>query len=440
MFKKNRNVVIGMVASAISVAMTTGIGFAAEKGVVTADSLNIRKGPSTSYSVITKLPKGTVVNVESKNNGWYEVSLANGEKGWASGNYIEIKEIVQQQGSILNDTYLRAEANWSSEKLELLKKGATVEVVSVDQNWTKVKSNGKIGYISNDYIKVSDISSGSSSNTVTKQGQIVDDTYLRAEANWSSTKLELLKKGTTVEVVSKDSNWTKVKYNNQTGYISNDYIKEVSGSTSESTSGSTESVIKEKTGVIVTDSLNVRSGPGTSYSILTKVTRWEKVTILEQQSGWFKIKTASGVVGWASSSYIDVIDSSSESNVSDKVNAVVKLAKAQLGKPYEWGAEGPNSFDCSGLIWYVYKNAAGVNLPRVSRDQAKYGTGVSRENIKIGDIVAFDGNQDGVVDHVGIYIGNDEFIHAPKPGDVVKISSLSSSYYKKGLVAIRRVL
>ncbi|MPN32270.1 hypothetical protein SDC9_179748 [bioreactor metagenome] len=100
---------------------------------------------------------------------------------------------------------------------------------------------------------------------------------------------------------------------------------------------------------------------------------------------------------------------------------IVVYASKFLGTPYVWGANGPNSFDCSGFTKYVYaKN--GIGLPRVSRDQAQTGTYVSRGDLEAGDLVFFG----SPTHHVGIYVGNDSYIHAPRTGDVVKISSLSS--------------
>ncbi len=99
--------------------------------------------------------------------------------------------------------------------------------------------------------------------------------------------------------------------------------------------------------------------------------------------------------------------------------AVVQVALAQLGKPYVYGAAGPFSFDCSGLITYCYQ-AVGVLLPHYSYDQAKCGTRVSAAELRPGDLVFF--RQLG---HVGMYIGNGQYIHAPHTGDVVRIANLS---------------
>ena len=105
-------------------------------------------------------------------------------------------------------------------------------------------------------------------------------------------------------------------------------------------------------------------------------------------------------------------------------SAVVSIAKRYLGAPYVWGANGPNSFDCSGFTSFVYRQV-GVNLPRVSRDQINVGQRVSRSDLAPGDLVFFG----SPIHHVGIYVGGGMYIHAPRSGDVVKISSMSRGGY-----------
>jgi hypothetical protein len=101
-------------------------------------------------------------------------------------------------------------------------------------------------------------------------------------------------------------------------------------------------------------------------------------------------------------------------------NHVTEVAIAQIGKPYVYGAVGPDSFDCSGLVTYSYMNGAGKCLPRTSYDQAGCGVAVPLDQLQPGDIIGF--REWG---HVGIYIGNGQFIQAPQSGDVVKVTNLS---------------
>jgi len=102
---------------------------------------------------------------------------------------------------------------------------------------------------------------------------------------------------------------------------------------------------------------------------------------------------------------------------------VVTIAKRYLGARYVWGAEGPNTFDCSGFTMFVFRQV-GVSLPRVSRDQINAGQRVNRSDLQPGDLVFFG----SPIHHVGIYVGGGMMIHSPRTGDVVKISALFSDY------------
>ncbi len=142
---------------------------------------------------------------------------------------------------------------------------------------------------------------------------------------------------------------------------------------------------------------------------------------------------SSGVL-WDENGSYGIIDHRtflSESHGSKSVSGtmVALLALQQTGKPYVWGAQGPKSFDCSGLVHYVYK-LMGIRLPRTSYAQAKVGTAVNPSSLAPGDLVFFRRNG-----HVGIYIGAGHFVHAPHRGDVVRVSPLTG----KRISACRRI-
>lgn len=107
---------------------------------------------------------------------------------------------------------------------------------------------------------------------------------------------------------------------------------------------------------------------------------------------------------------------------------IVNRAAAEIGDPYIFGAEGPNAFDCSGLVQYVFSKF-GVRTPRVAADQANFGKPISRANLQPGDLIFFNWGGTGKVDHVGIYAGNGEMIHAPNSRSKVKRQKLTSYYW-----------
>lgn len=180
--------------------------------------------------------------------------------------------------------------------------------------------------------------------------------------------------------------------------------------------------------VLECDFLNVRTDATSKSEVIGKINTGDVVQILKDKNGWSEIKTKDGLQGWVNDDYLTSFE------VNAKIQKVIAVAKAQMGKPYRWGATGPNSFDCSGLMQYSFKNGANVSLPRVSREQATVGKKVSKAELLPGDLVFF--GRGGTITHVGMYLGNDQYIHAPQTGDVVKISRLSA----RTMATARRVI
>ena len=369
-----------MASVALPLMNASHVDAATDMRTVTASSLNFRTGPSTSYSII---------NV-----------LMNGQK---------------------------------------------VEYISTSGSWLKVKYNGVTGYVHGDYV-----TKGTTDNSTTGTTKYVSASVglnVRSGAGTSYSKLGKLEYKEKVTVLSTSNGWSKINYNGKTGYVDSSYLKStLQDSTNDNTNNETTGTTKY---VNTTSGLNVRSGAGTSYSKLGKLEYKEKVTVLSTSNGWSKINY-NGKTGYVDSSYLQSTVPGSNGNnannnnntVSTKANEVIAYAKTLLGKPYVWGAQGPNSFDCSGFTYYVFKNKAGIVLPRTSSAQSKYGTYVSKSNLKAGDLVFFDTNgaNDGNVSHVGMYIGNGQMIHASYGQKKIVIANFNDSYYHKAYVNARRVL
>ena len=259
---------------------------------------------------------------------------------------------------------------------------------------------------------------------------ISDSVNFRSGPSTNYSSICKLNKGDKVEYIGESGSWIKVKFEGKTGYVYGSYIGEYAS-------------IYLNVKYVTASSLNVRKGASTSYSVIGTLSKGTKVELISTSNGWSKIKY-NGNVGYVSSKYLSnsIVEDNTTASPSATVDKVISLAKSLLGKPYVWAAEGPNSFDCSGYTYYIFKKAANTVLPRTSASQSKYGTYVSKSNIKIGDLVFFDtsGVNDGNVSHVGIYIGNNEFIHCSSSKGKVVISQLNSSYYSKAYVNARRVL
>ena len=260
----------------------------------------------------------------------------------------------------------------------------------------------------------------------------------RSGPSTKHTSYGKITKGTKVTYLGSSGSWIKIKHNLKTGYVHKKYISSASTSTSTT-----------KTKYVATSAgLNLRKGPSTTYSTIQKLSKGSKVTVISSSNGWSKVKYKN-LTGYVLSSYLSskktsATSSATTSNSSQSTSSskVISYAKKFLGKPYVWGAQGPNGFDCSGFTYYVYKNSAGKTLPRTSSAQSKYGTYVSKSNLKPGDLLFFDtvGANNGVVTHCGIYIGNNQFIHAASGQGKVVINNLNSSYYINSYVNARRIL
>ena len=123
-----------------------------------------------------------------------------------------------------------------------------------------------------------------------------------------------------------------------------------------------------------------------------------------------------------------------------RIKGMLKRGLALLGTPYRWGGSTPESgFDCSGLVGYVFRNTLGIELPRISRDMANVGELIrDRDALAEGDLVFFS-RKGSRVDHVGIYLGNGQFLHSPRTGKDVEVASLATGYWSQKFLQARRV-
>ena len=427
-------------SGALAMSMVLPNSLAVFQAKVNADSLYLRQSPGGA--VITTLSKGTTVAVLNNSSSWYKVSV-NGKEGYVSGEYLTgttATDVALGTGTVKcsSSVNFRSAPNTSSTSYGELKNGTKVNVVGVSSGWYKVTYNGKTGYIHPDYITLASSSAGTAiapSNTVTSTTgnagtvKCSSSVNLRSEANTSSSILAELKNGTKITVVSTANGWCKVTYSGKTGYIKQDYVS-TTGSASNNTSASTGTAAVVK----CSSTVNFRSAASTSSTVLGELKNGTAVTVLSTSNGWSKVSYA-GKAGYISADYLVTASSGtaiSPSNtaasvsISAKRQSVLNYAAQFLGVPYVYGGSTPSGFDCSGFTSYVFKNTVG-SIPRVAQAQYDATTRVSRDDLLPGDLVFF-GSSTSSISHVGIYVGSNQFIHAPSTGDVVKYSSLTGSY------------
>jgi len=277
-----------------------------------------------------------------------------------------------------------------------------------------------------------------------KTGIITEDAVnFRAGPDTTYKILSQLSKGTKVTVVANEGDWFKVSYNDATGWVNGNYI-----------------TIRDEqisAGVVNTPVLNVRSKPNTTSEILCKLEKGAVVEIVEESGDWYRIYIGESRYGWIHSDYVTIREEkvsrgSQEGQVqaaeepvvdadTDLRQQIVNYSKKLLGIKYVYGGSTTKGFDCSGFVSYVF-NKFGITLPRSSKDMGNGGIAVKKADLKPGDLVFFDtnGGLNGI-NHVGIYIGNNKFIHASSSlGRKVTISSLGDSYYSKTYMRARDYL
>ena len=267
--------------------------------------------------------------------------------------------------------------------------------------------------------------------------EVIYGVNFRTQPSTSSKVIRMLKRGEDIHVISKNGNWLKIETKDgKTGYIS------ASSKYTDYNNSGTETKILY--------GVNLRSGPGTSYKVIRMLKKGESVSVIEKKNSyWLKVKTKDGKTGYisADSKYTNYSSSGSKSGsgtVSKSRSAVVSTAKSYKGDfKYKWGAEPwttKNKYtDCSAFMQLVFRKH-GVELPRTSRQQAKAGKSVKKSDLKPGDLVFFDTTGNGTINHVGMYIGNNEFIHASPIFNGIGVSKLTSSYWSKHYKTARSVL
>ena len=256
---------------------------------------------------------------------------------------------------------------------------------------------------------------------------------LRESASTDADIISTAMPGDTVVVIRQVDDWYLVDYNLDVGYM---YAEHLVFKAVESVDLGT---------AIVEDSLvNVRDTYSTDGNLVTQLSQGTEVTVIGINNCWYKIQYGD-YVGYVRSDLLALSSAptanstGTSSAVVSMGNQLVSLAYNYLGVPYVWGGTSTSGFDCSGYTQYVYKQF-GISLNRTAAQQLGNGYSVSYDELQLGDLVFFANTyySSEAATHVGIYVGNGQFIHAASGG--VKVTSLSDSYYASRYVGARRVL
>lgn len=394
---------------------------------------------------------------------------------------------------------LRETADAESKILEQITLNQEVEIVGEEGDWYQVTYNKITGYVSKELVTVNSNSQTTESNNqvsenitqenttvevnTTEEGtetssteeitlgeyKISENTRLKLIPSINATDVIELKADETVTVTEIMNGWACVETQTTKGWLRKDKLKK-----DEPVEESVEEVQEEqqepaqetpiKTQYVNSTTVNVRQEANTSSTIVTTVALNTEVQVYSEENGWSKVKV-NNVEGYISSSLLS--NSKQETSRSQSTSrrtsstktttkatsqataqttnvpasgngsSIVATAKQYLGYKYTYGGSSPSTgFDCSGFTSYVFKQH-GISLNRTAAAQYSNGVAVSRANLQPGDLVMF--GKSGI-NHVAIYIGGGQIIHASTPSTGVRIDSLSTGYYNNNYVGARRVL
>ena len=373
-------------------------------------------------------------------------------------------QIAIADSGVVNTTSLRIRQKPSllSSITGLIYKNTKIDTLGKTDNFYKINYEGKTGYVDSSYINIA-------KNPVPneKYGQITATSLnVRSGAGAIYPVTGDITLGNKVTIYDTLNGFYKIIYKGKTSYISTLYVKvigEKATNTNNTSSAPTPALQPTGSGnITASDFLNVRktASMDNNVIIMGSLQPNEKVDIYGIENNFYKIKY-SGQWGYIYKSYVSIVDATSTNDqyiekgqqydTGVTGNTLVSYSNTFLGMPYLWGGTTPaklgttgkyisGGFDCSGLVLYVYKHF-GITLPRTTMDQINIGAPININNLQNGDLVFFTTNtaSPDEISHVGIYIGNNKFIHCPKPGDVVKISELTG-YYKENFVIGKRII
>ena len=348
--RKIDKVILGSLITASVVSINYNISSADkidQTTYITTNRLNMRKGPGTSYAKIGILNQGEkVVAIEKSSDGkWVKIKYSS-QEAWVSLDYLKKEETQSTTSTIkLNSNYkttgnlnMRSGASTSYARIATLPLGTVVTPtkISADGGWVQVKYNNQTGWISVKYIKLDETSTpitpeeptdkpGDQEQTTGKKYKTTGNLNMRKGPGTSYDRITTLPLGTVVTPISfsSDGGWAEVKYNNQTGWISVNYITLVEETTPEEPSDKPDEPSSEPDQIgkkyKTTGNLNMRKGPGTSYDRITTLPMGTVVTPtkLSSDGGWAEVKY-NNQTGWISVNYITLVEETTPEEPSDK--------------------------------------------------------------------------------------------------------------------------
>ena len=507
--KSIKSIVFTSVIGIVTMLFVT-ISMAADTGKVSVETARLRDQASENSTILELISIGEEVEILGESNGWYQVRYK-GITGYLRNDLLDVENggsttdnsgAEQVSTTPENETENNAVQNNSTEGAENQANNQNAQDNTTSNNVTEGEQNASQGEV-NQNTENTNQNGETAENTenanveedLTGNYQLVADTDMKITPLVNSLSVENLKQGSTFKIEDKANDWVLVNSENNQGWIrfsllqkvdeTQEPVQSTAGVTgtenteeaSETTETQEPTANQTKTMYVNSQTVNVRSNPNQTSSIVTQLPINEQVTVISEQNGWSQI-TFDGGEGYISSSLLsdtrqetsrgsstsraeanlsnsqsgqssqsntesnsstqnDSTSSSagsSTSTSSSRGSEVLAYAMKFVGYPYVYGGSSPSGFDCSGFTSYVYKHF-GVSLSRTAAGQYSNGTAVSRANLQVGDLVMFG----SPINHVGIYAGGGRIVHAANPSRGVTTDTINSGYYNTHYVGARRI-
>jgi cell wall-associated NlpC family hydrolase len=404
--------------------------------------LNVRKAPSTDEDVIGKLQGDSACDIlENTESGWSKIS-SGGIEGYINSEYVltgedakkKAMDLVKLRAIVQTDSMnIRKEPSTSSDVVGQALSNERYEVLGQTDGWIQVPA----GYLSADYVKLEyglnearKLDLKAMIFNLYKNIGISDvDNYLnvREEPNENGKIIGKMPSKAAGNILETTDGWYKIQSGNITGYVKSDYILTGQAAKDEALQ------VAELMAIVNTDMLNARTEPSTDSKIWTQISNNERYPVLKQIDGWIQIELEENSSAYVSTDYVDVRYALPEaikfSPLEEKANAqasfraqVVNYALQFLGNPYVWGGTSlTKGADCSGFTMSVYAHF-GIGLPHYSGSQAGMGKAVKSSEMRPGDLIYY-ADSKGTINHVSMYIGNGQIVHAASRRSGIKIST-----------------
>ncbi len=427
----------------------SNIGIAQVSGYV-----NIRDSAGPGGEIIGKLEGDSACDILGEEGDWLNIS-SGGITGYVSGEFVVQGEEAKQLALSLVEERAIILTEKLNVRLEpVLEASNVMSQVHIDERylfeevtdgWIKLEQ----GYVSAEYVSIEyALNEAKRLDLRMMAVNQYDNIVISKVSNYLNVREEpsteddgnIIGKfpgNAAGEILETLDGWYKIKSGDITGYVTADPEFVAVGQEARD-------IALEKAdlmAIVKVDKLNVRTEPSTDVNYWTQISIEERYPVVSQLDGWVEIELDSGDDGEETRSYVSTQDNYVEVryalNEAIKFSPLEELANEQnalrtkvvnyglqfVGNRYVWGGTNPNTgADCSGFVQYVLRNAAGVSLPRVSRDQAKSGRAITSDEMRPGDLIFYKSSS-GVVNHVAMYIGNGQIVHAANASSGIKIST-----------------